>query len=70
MMFGRYGTKLDLLLLGRLLVVLLSRNLILVRGYRLPSTLYLASFAGFAFGLLSPAPRKQKESFSYFIYKD
>jgi hypothetical protein len=39
MMFGRYGTKLDLLLLGRLLVVLLSRNLILVRGYRLPSTL-------------------------------
>jgi hypothetical protein len=37
MMFGRYGTKLDLLLLGRLLVVLLSRNLILVRGYRLPS---------------------------------
>ena len=68
MMFGRYGTKLDLLLLGRLLVVLLSRNLILVRGYRLPSTLYLRPFAGF--GLLSPAPRKQKESFSYFIYKD
>ena len=33
MMFGRYGTKLDLLLLGRLLVVLLSRNLILVRGF-------------------------------------
>jgi len=57
MMFGRYGTKLDLLLLGRLLVVLLSRNLILVRGTDFPLRSSL-----FDLRLLSPAPRKQKEA--------
>ena len=67
MMFGRYGTKLDLLLLGRLLVVLLSRNLILVRGTDFPlrSSLFdLRPSSAFA------RPPKAERSFSYFIYKD
>jgi hypothetical protein len=67
MMFGRYGTKLDLLLLGRLLVVLLSRNLILVRGYRLPSTLYLASFARASVCFRPPPESRKKASATLFI---